>query len=191
VRQILTAPNQLTLLRLVFVPFIVICVLDAHWRWALALFLIAGVSDGLDGLLARKLHQRTQLGEYLDPIADKLLLSSLFLVLAFRKQIAWKFTVMVFSRDFCILITSALLYAVVGLRDFRPSLLGKANTCAQIGALFFVLLNQVVPEASVAIVKMAFLWGTFVLTTISGIHYVFLANHRTKSGDRARPSAAV
>jgi cardiolipin synthase len=191
VRQIFTAPNQLTLLRLVFVPLIVICVMDRHWNWALGLFMVAGLSDGLDGLLARKLHQRTQLGEYLDPIADKLLLSSLFLVLAFRRLIEWKFTVMVFSRDFCILITSALLYAVVGLRDFRPSVFGKANTFAQIGALFFVLLNQVVPAASVAVTKTAFLWATFVLTTISGIHYVFVAGHRAKSAERARQNAAV
>jgi cardiolipin synthase (CMP-forming) len=191
VRQILTAPNQLTLLRMIFVPLILISVMDRHWKWALALFIVAGFSDGLDGLLARKLHQRTQLGEYLDPIADKVLLSSLFLVLAFRRQIPWKFTVMVFSRDFCILITCALLYAVVGLRDFRPSVFGKANTFAQIGALFFVLLHQITPAPSVALTKTVLLWSTFVLTTISGIHYVFLAGHRIKSGERARPSAAM
>jgi cardiolipin synthase len=190
-RQILTAPNQLTLMRLIFLPLILICVMDRHWKWALVLFVLAGLSDGLDGFVARKLHQRTQLGEYLDPIADKLLLSSLFLTLAFRRQIEWKFTVMVFSRDFCILITSALLYAVAGLRDFRPSVFGKANTFAQIGALFFVLLHQVTPAPAVAITKTVFLWSTFVLTTVSGVHYVFLAGHRIKSGERARPSAAV
>jgi cardiolipin synthase (CMP-forming) len=191
VRRILTAPNQLTLLRLIFVPFILICVVDGHWKWALGLFVLAGLSDAFDGLLARKLHQRTQLGEYLDPIADKLLLSSLFLMLAFRRQIAWKFTVMVFSRDFCILITSALLYAVIGMRDFRPSVFGKANTFAQVGALFFVLLYEVIPSSPVGATKMVFLWSTFFLTTISGIHYVFVAGHRIKSGDRARPSAAI
>ncbi len=189
-KDFLTAPNQLTLMRLIFVPFIVICIMDRHWGWALALFILAGISDGLDGVLARALHQRTQLGEYLDPIADKLLLSSLFLVLAFRRQIPWKFTVLVFSRDFCILITSAVLYAVVGLRNFRPSIFGKANTFAQVGALFFVLLHQVTPAPAVAVVEQVFLWSTFALTLFSGVHYVFLAGHRMKSGERVSHTAA-
>ena len=97
--QLLTAPNQLTLLRLVFIPFIVISIVDGHYGWALILFVLAGFSDGLDGLLARTLKQQTVLGQYLDPIADKLLLSTLFLVLSIRHKIAWKFTVLVFSRD--------------------------------------------------------------------------------------------
>src|SRR5712691_162314 len=81
-RQILTAPNQLTLLRMIFLPFIVINVVGHHYVWALVLFVLAGISDGLDGLLARRLHQQTQLGQYLDPIADKLLMSTMFLVLS-------------------------------------------------------------------------------------------------------------
>ena len=85
-----TAPNQITLLRLIFIPFVIISVFDAHWRWALALLLAAAASDALDGLLARTLKQQTLLGQYLDPIADKLLLSSLFLVLSFVKKIPWR-----------------------------------------------------------------------------------------------------
>ena len=76
--QLFTAPNQLTLLRMLFVPFIVIYLVQEHYGWALILFVLAGLSDGLDGLLARKLHQQTLLGQYLDPIADKLLLSTCF-----------------------------------------------------------------------------------------------------------------
>ena len=79
--QVFTAPNQLTLLRMIFVPFIVIHLVDGHFLWALVLFVVAGFSDGLDGLLARRLHQQTLLGQYLDPTADKLLLSTMFLVL--------------------------------------------------------------------------------------------------------------
>ena len=89
--QIFTAPNQLTLLRMIFVPFIVIHLVDGHYRWALVVFVIAGFSDGLDGLLARKLHQQTLLGQYLDPIADKLLLSTMFLVLSILHKIPWKY----------------------------------------------------------------------------------------------------
>ena len=126
--QIFTAPNQLTLLRMMFVPFIVIHLVDGHYLWALVVFVIAGFSDGLDGLLARRLQQQTVLGQYLDPIADKLLLSTMFLVLSILHKIPWKYTVLVFSRDISILAASAVLYAIAGLRNFRPSIFGKANT---------------------------------------------------------------
>ena len=135
-------PNQITLLRLFFVPFIIIALTDGNFGWALVLFVVAGISDGLDGLLARKLNQRTVLGQYLDPIADKLLLSTLFLVLSITHKIPWKFTVIVFSRDLIILVTCAVLFAATTYRDFRPSVYGKLNTGAQIGAVFFVLLNS-------------------------------------------------
>ena len=141
--QLLTAPNQLTLLRMMFVPFIVINLVAGHPRWALVLFVLAGFSDGLDGLLARTLKQQTVLGQYLDPIADKLLLSTMFMVLAILHKIAWKYTVLVFSRDISILCASAVLYAIAGLRDFRPSIFGKANTFAQVAAIFFVMLFQI------------------------------------------------
>src|SRR6202158_2252592 len=140
---IFTAPNQLTLLRMIFVPFIVIELVEGRYFWALIVFMIAGFSDGLDGLLARRLHQQTLLGQYLDPIADKLLLSTMFLVLSILHKIPWKFTVLVFSRDITILLASAVLYAIAGLRDFRPSIFGKANTFAQVAAVFFVLLLEI------------------------------------------------
>src|SRR3977135_2982639 len=140
--QLLTAPNQLTLLRMMFVPFIVIDLVAGHYRWALILFVLAGFSDGLDGVLARTLHQQTLLGQYLDPIADKLLLSTIFLVLSILHKIPWKFTVVVFSRDISILAASAVLYAIAGLRNFRPSIFGKANTLCQISAVFFVLFFE-------------------------------------------------
>ena len=146
-RQILTAPNQLTLLRMIFLPFIVINLVKHDFKWALALFVLAGLSDGLDGLLARTLHQQTVLGQYLDPIADKLLMSTMFLVLSIEQRdlVPWKYTVLVFSRDISILLISGVLFMIAGLRDFRPSIFGKANTFAQVGAVFFVMLFLVVP----------------------------------------------
>src|ERR1700726_3079490 len=143
--QVFPAPNQLTMLRMIFVPFIVIELVDGRYFWALVLFVIAGFSDGLDGLLARMLHQQTLLGQYLDPIADKLLLSTMFLVLSILRKIPWKFTVVVFSRDISILAASAVLFAIAGLRDFRPSIFGKANTFSQIGAVSLLLLFQIRP----------------------------------------------
>jgi cardiolipin synthase len=165
-------------MRLIFVPFVIMNVLDYNFHWALGLFIAAGLSDGLDGMLARLLHQRSTIGEYLDPIADKLLLSSLFLVLSFRQIIPWRFTVIVFSRDICILVICALLYATTPLRDFRPSIFGKLNTVAQVAALFFVLLNEVMDRNWIYVGKDYLLWAVFGLTCISALHYLFLVSQR-------------
>jgi cardiolipin synthase (CMP-forming) len=187
ISQVLTAPNQLTLLRMIFVPFIVIHLVDGHYLWALSVFIIAGFSDGLDGLLARGLHQQTLLGQYLDPIADKLLLSTMFLVLSILHKIPWKFTVVVFSRDVSILAASAVLFAIAGLRNFSPSIFGKANTLSQICAVFFVLLLEVHRVRWVWIARTVFLRATFLFTIVSAVHYVFLVQHRLRAQAAALP----
>ena len=185
--QVLTAPNQLTLLRMVFVPFIVIHLVDGRYLWALVVFVVAGFSDGLDGLLARTLHQQTLLGQYLDPIADKLLLSTMFLVLSILHQIPWKFTVLVFSRDISILAASAVLFAIAGLRNFRPSIFGKANTFSQISAVFFVLLLESFPSRWIWIARTTFLRATFFFTIVSALHYVILVQQRLRDQPQALP----
>jgi cardiolipin synthase (CMP-forming) len=190
IRQLGTIANQLTLMRLVFVPFIIINVVDGNYGWALGLFVAAGVSDGLDGLLARWLKQQTLLGQYLDPIADKLLLSSLFLVLSFMDKIPWRFTILVFTRDVGLLIVSAVLYAAVGLRDFRPSIFGKINTVCQIGAVFFVLLSEVHPAGWLLYPKRGFLWLTFLFTLLSGLHYIALVGQRLKASGQSRTAVS-
>ena len=189
--QVFTAPNQLTLLRMVFVPFIVIHLVDGRYLWALVVFVIAGFSDGLDGLLARTLHQQTLLGQYLDPIADKLLLSTIFLVLSILHKIPWKYTVVVFSRDISILAASAVLFAIAGLRNFRPSIFGKANTVSQIGAVFFVLLLEVRPQRWVWIARTVFLRATFIFTIVSALHYVILVQQRLREHQHALPPPAA
>ena len=181
VSQILSAPNQLTLARLAFLPFIVIKLLDHHYQGALILFILAGLSDGLDGLLARRLHQQTLLGQYLDPIADKMLLSTTFLVLSVVDQIPWKFTVLVFSRDVCILLVSGVLYTIAGLRDFRPSMFGKANTFSQLAAVVFVILLQIDHTRWVWIARTVSLRATFMFTIVSGLHYVYLIGIRLRA----------
>jgi cardiolipin synthase len=185
--QIFTAPNQLTLLRMVFVPFTVIELVEGRYFWALILFVVAGFSDGLDGLLARKLHQQTLLGQYLDPIADKLLLSTMFLVLSILHKIPWKFTVLVFSRDISILAASAVLFAIAGLRDFRPSIFGKANTFSQIAAVFFAMLFAIRQTRWILITRTVFLRATFAFTIISALHYVFLVQLRLRQHAHALP----
>lgn len=172
IRQLRSAPNLLTLARLIFIPFIVIAVLDSRYIWALTLFIVAGVTDGLDGLLARLLQQKTVLGQYLDPIADKLLLSTMFLVLASRHRIPPSVTVLVFSRDIIILIVCTLLYAVGAMRVFQPSLFGKANTVVQVVTVPLVMLHEISSAAWVTEAKKIGIYSTIILTVVSGIHYV-------------------
>ncbi len=184
-----TAPNQLTLLRLIFVPFVIMNVMDNRYHWALGLFIAAGVSDALDGLLARLLHQKTTVGQYLDPIADKLLLSSLFLVLSFTREIPWRYTILVFSRDLSILVIAAALYATTNIRDFSPSIYGKINTVTQVAAIFFVLLSKIFGTDPILFLRTFFLYATFAFTTLSGIHYIFLTGKRLHAVNQGNPVA--
>jgi cardiolipin synthase (CMP-forming) len=190
IRQLRSTPNLITLLRLIFIPFIIITVIDNNYRWALVLFVLAGVSDGLDGTLARALKQKTVLGQYLDPIADKLLLSSLFLVLSLLHKIPWRITILVFSRDICIIATCAVLYATTSLRTFQPSVFGKVNTLAQIVALFFVLLRQISDAQWVVTGRWIGLWATFAFTLISGIHYIILTAQRLRAHEKSAGETA-
>jgi cardiolipin synthase len=160
---------------------VVINIVDNHYGWALVLFVLAGISDALDGLLARWLEQRTVLGQFLDPIADKLLLSSMFLVLSIVHRIPWKFTVLVFSRDLSIVITSAVIFATTSFRDFRPSFFGKANTVAQVVTIFSVLLYELRRTPNVAIAKSVLLWVTLALTILSGVHYIIITGQRLRA----------
>jgi cardiolipin synthase (CMP-forming) len=177
-KELRAAPNLLTFLRLCLIPFLVLAVLDSHYRTALYLFIIAGLSDGLDGLAARLLKQQTQLGQYLDPVADKLLLSTLFLVLMHEQLVSVRVTVLVFSRDLGILIVAALLYISLGIRDFRPSIYGKASTCAQILALFTVLLCQTYAPHPLLLLRSGSLEATAALTVVSALHYAWRTARR-------------
>lgn len=173
-----SAPNLLTLARICLAPFLVAAILDGHYGLSFGLFVVAGLTDALDGTVARILKQRTVLGAYLDPVADKLLLSTLFLVLMHQGLIPARVTVMVFGRDVGILVVAALLYAAVGRREFTPSIFGKANTFAQIAAVAAVLLHQLTAAYWVTVVRMAALDATMLLTVVSGLHYAWIASRR-------------
>ena len=183
IRQLASAPNLLTMLRLLFIPFTIIAVLDNHYGWALVIFVLAGISDGLDGLLARLLKQKTVLGLYLDPIADKLLLSTMFLVLATVHKIRWSVTVLVFSRDIIIVIICTLLYATGVMRIFKPSWWGKANTVAQIVTVPLVLLREIYKEPWIGTAKQVGIWATVILTIFSGVHYLLRVAFEIRSAN--------
>jgi cardiolipin synthase (CMP-forming) len=180
-RQFRATPNLLTMLRLFTLPYLVIEILDGHWRLAFILLWIAGISDGLDGLIARWLKQQTTLGQYLDPVADKALLSTLFLVLTHVGIIPRYVTVLVFSRDLGILLISALLYITNTLRDFRPSWLGKCNTLLQILGVLTVMTVQVARSPGLVETKYILLRAIAVLAPISAAQYAWLVLRRVQN----------
>jgi len=176
-----TVPNQITLLRLGILPFFLILIVYEHYRYALLILVLAGLSDGIDGLLARKLNQKSAIGAYLDPIADKLMLSSSLVILAMEKQIAWWLTIMVLSRDIMILTVAAVILLISGYRPFPPSQLGKATTFFQIILVFAVVLHAAYPYDPLALLNGILIYLVAILTTISGFHYSFAIARRLSS----------
>ena len=172
------APNLLTLLRIFLAPFLIVAVLERRFELAFALFLVAAITDAMDGLLARWLSQRTMLGQYLDPVADKLMLSSLFLVLTWMGILEPRVAILVFGRDIGMLLTAVILYATTNLRDFHPSLLGKANSFSQVVAIGLVLLDLIYTRPWVSAARVVMLDATIFLTVASGFHYAWVASQR-------------
>jgi cardiolipin synthase len=171
--RIWTVPNQITLLRLGFIPIFLILISYEHYKWALIILIIAGLTDGIDGLLARKLNQKSALGAYLDPIADKLLLSSSFVILAMAKKVAWWLTLMVLSRDVLLLIVAAVIILISGYRPFPPSIYGKFTTFFQIVLVFAVVLAAAYPYPYWERVNNGLIYTVTAFTVFSGFHYSF------------------
>jgi cardiolipin synthase len=185
--RIWTVPNQITLLRLGFLPFFLILIAYDHYRWALLVLVVSGLSDGFDGLLARSLNQRSALGAYLDPIADKLLLSSSFIILAFKKQLAWWLTILVLSRDVLILIVAVVILLTSGYRPFPPSIYGKLTTAAEIILVFLVVLGAAYPDYHFSVLNHIFIYAVTALSVVSGLHYsVTTATHLSSPPPEAK-----
>ena len=171
----LTIPNGITLVRLALTPFFVLAVLEGNARLALVLFAVASVSDLFDGLIARTLGMRSQFGAYLDPIADKVLLVTAYVVLTWPGlhgvKIPLWLTVLALSRDILIVVLSLVMYLAADVRDFRPTLLGKTTTFSHVVTLFLVLVANVehVPEP----VVLATFYVALALTLASGAHYMW------------------
>lgn len=173
----LTTANQLTLFRLLLVPCLVILVLYGFNGWALITFIVAGVTDVLDGLIARRSGQRTDLGALLDPMADKLLLVSTFVVLTMPlglpNQLPVWFTVLVISRDVLIVLTVAVVNLAVERRIFYPSTPGKVATVLYILTGAFALLFNYLGRPSAVVDVMVY--AALVVTVVSGLHYIVYA----------------
>ena len=170
----LTAANQLTILRMLLIPAFVILLLYGYRGWALVTFLVAGLTDLLDGLIARLTRQKTTLGAWLDPMADKLLLVTMFVVLSLpgigsANQLPIWFTILVISRDVAIVATVAVVNLAVGPRTFRPSIFGKIATATYILTGVITLYYNYRGETTPVVT--AFVYASLVITIVSALHY--------------------
>jgi cardiolipin synthase len=177
-RRIFTVPNQLTFLRLAFLPFFIIAIKYERYTIALGILIVAGLSDGLDGLLARNLNQRTPLGAYLDPIADKLLLSSSYFVLALKGKIGWWLAILVLGRDVLLLVACAVILLVIGYRPFPPSVWGKATTFFEISLIVIVLVLTIWHPAALWVIRGICAYCVAAFVIISGFHYSVAVSRR-------------
>src|ERR1044071_2502288 len=182
--RIVTVPNLLTMFRMALIPVFVSLLFSRKFAWALGVFVLAGLTDGLDGLLARRLNQGSQLGTILGPIARKLLLVTSFIVLsvpAIAPQplprhfpIPFWVTVVVISRDIFIVVGAAAINIVTGFSKFRPSWLGKINTTVQILAIAAILIAASYPALSGYLPTVY--TTVFVFAVLSGVHYIFFSS---------------
>ncbi|MGA2508781.1 MAG: CDP-alcohol phosphatidyltransferase family protein [Candidatus Acidiferrales bacterium] len=180
--RILTVPNQLTFLRLAFLPFFIIAIKYGRYGLALGILVAGGLTDALDGLLARSLNQKTALGAYLDPIADKLLLSSSYLVLALKGEIGWWLAILVLGRDVLLLVACAVILLTVGYRPFPPSIWGKATTFFEILLIVLVLLLAVSGQHDLSILREYCGYIVAVLVVVSGLHYSIVVSRQLHAG---------
>jgi cardiolipin synthase len=176
--RIFTVPNQLTFLRLVFLPLFIIAIKYDRYGLALGILVLGGASDALDGWLARQLDQKTALGTYLDPIADKLLLSSSYMVLAFKGRIGWWLAILVLGRDVLILVACAVILLAAGYRLFPPSSWGKATTAFEVALVVLALSVAVWNVPELLLTKQIFSYVVAALVMISGIHYSIVMSQR-------------
>lgn len=167
----LTLANRITILRILMSPLVAVLLLYKQTGAALILFLLAGITDGLDGYIARRHGQRSALGVVLDPIADKLLLASAVIVLTVLKELPRWFTVIVVSRDFILLGGGLLMWMFIGKMSLPPSLLGKTTTVFQIVTVVLAMLDNLFPLFAPALPPTTLV--TMLFTAASGVDYVY------------------
>jgi cardiolipin synthase len=171
----LTVANQLTLLRMLLIPAFVLLVVYDALGWALVVLFVAGITDALDGLIARRTGQKTTLGAWLDPMADKLLLTSAFIVLTVPgtnlvNRVPLWLTIIILSRDIAIVLTVAIVNLAIGPRTFKPSQLGKVATATYIvTALAFMVVNYLQVRTPLVAVCV---YASAAITIASGLHYI-------------------
>lgn len=169
--RIFTIPNQLTMARLLLLPFVLIAMLYERHVFAWWLFVTAAVTDWIDGFIARRFHQQTSLGMVLDPIADKLLMTSSFVVQAQIGAVPWWLTILVLARDVAIIATVAAVMFSTEIRKFPPNRIGKASTVVQSVTIAAVLLNNAYPHSALTVACKVLFAATAGLILLSAITY--------------------
>jgi cardiolipin synthase len=193
----ITLPNFLTLVRMAMIPFFVLAVSNKDFQLALWIFVLAGVTDVLDGWLARTFHAASVIGAYLDPIADKLLLTAAYISLAIPQGQAaviplW-LAILTLFRDFLIMLVAVILYVVEDVQRFPPSVLGKMTTFMHTSTVGLVLLANVIRIPPV--ILNGVFYTSFVLVILSGFNYIYRSSRfieavrLEKAGDGSSPSA--
>jgi cardiolipin synthase len=196
----LTLPNFITLMRMAMVPFFVLAVWEHDFSLALLILIIAGLTDAFDGYLARRMDMQSLIGAYLDPIADKMLITVAYIALTIplgqEVVIPLWLTILALFRDFVIMLVAGVLYIVEGLREFPPSPLGKATTFSQVATIAVVLLANLtqipwwIPEVC--------FYGSFALVIVSAFNYIYRVSRfvdearlakEQESADEERPAA--
>lgn len=173
--KIFTLPNLLTLLRIILVPFFLAAILGARFSEALLIFFIAGISDSLDGIIARRFDQKSALGQWLDPAADKLLVASAFIALTIPgrgyEPIPLWLTGAVVLRDVSIVVAALIIKRVTGFKDFKPSNPGKWNTVVLLITVLAFLVTHSLKRYTESL--MVFYWISMGMTVFSGLHYIY------------------
>ena len=166
-------PNFFTVARLALVPFVIRAILTGHHFEALALFAVAAITDVLDGAAARGFQTTSQFGAYLDPIADKVLLSGVFVALAAGRYVPWWLVGIILGRDLYLLLAAGLLFSFTRQRKFPPSRWGKASTFVQVLTAVLWMAQNLLNEPALAFLSFAILWPCAAFTVWSGVHYTW------------------
>lgn len=185
--NIITIPNLLTFLRMALIPVFAILLYYGESAWALVTFFVAGVSDGVDGFVARRFNQESELGTILDPIADKLLMTTAFIILTLphifpptrHLPVPFWVTAAVIGRDVLIVAVAGAIFVMTNFRGFQPSWLGKASTVVQIFAVGLILVAAIFPTLQSFYLPTVYT-TVFAFACLSGIHYIYFVNRLMK-----------
>jgi cardiolipin synthase (CMP-forming) len=194
--RVFTVANLLTFLRMGLIPVFATLLAYGREAEALIVFMIAGVSDGIDGFVARRFDQESELGTILDPIADKLLMITAFVMLTIpgvlepgrHLPVPFWVTAAVIGRDVLIITVAVSIMIMTGFRDFKPSWLGKASTFVQVGAVMLILIAAVFPALNGFYLPTVYTTVT-AFAVISGIHYIFFVARLMREAENKQPDS--
>ncbi|MBI4684974.1 MAG: CDP-alcohol phosphatidyltransferase family protein [Nitrospirae bacterium] len=169
--RVLNLPNTLTIMRIVIIPVFITAIIYKRYDYALYLFIVAALTDTLDGLIARLTNQKTAIGTFLDPLADKFLLVTSFIFFSMNGWLPKWLTITVISRDVIVIIGWVIIYLITNTSSVEPTVTGKAAIAMQLLLLCYVLLA--INIAAIPDIRAILIWITAAITIFSGLHYIY------------------